>query len=420
MALVTANQFQLTPDLSQAVTGFQQGQQIASQFHQAQQQRDAAKIKTQLGQFSGQALGGDKAALNQVGKIDPNQAIQIQKFLANQSEADRAEGLRENEALTRTSFSALSLIDPIERRQFLEQKSKEFKASGRDTTNIDTALQGNDAQLEQSLNLQAQQGLTIQQLAERQFPDSKSTADQREFIALSKKAGLSDKEITKAIKVKFGLEPRAGSSAAERIAFDNNLAESVAKTQASIEGSKASAKEEGKLNVQGRLLPKIRGAIKQAEKEATARGEKLTALNKAKAALPSLKEVSSKLKSLADVATFTTSGKAINLLSKELGFGATKGATARASMTAIVDNQVLPLLRDTFGAAFTENEGKSLKATILDKDATPEEKKATLDAFIDQKIRDIEVGKRELGLNDLSKLSDAELQQQIEEAKAAQ
>ena len=58
----------------------------------------------------------------------------------------------------------------------------------------------------------------------------------------------------------------------------------------------------------------------------------------------------------------------------------------------------LPLLKPTFGAAFTVAEGESLKATMGDPNATPEEKMAQLDAFIEQKMRTIGTKRRELGI----------------------
>lgn len=196
--------------------------------------------------------------------------------------------------------------------------------------------------------------------------------------------------------IELGLLPRAGTvTKDERLAKDKDLTTDVATSQAEIEA----AKETAKLTAQKGLLPGIRAAIKLAEKNAVAEGETFTSLNRAKAALPGLKEVTEKLKSLADVATFTTAGKLINLASKELGFGATKGATARSTMRAVVDNQVLPLLRETFGAAFTKAEGDTLRNTLLDPDTTPDQMKATLDAFIEQKVRNIETKERELGLS---------------------
>ena len=63
----------------------------------------------------------------------------------------------------------------------------------------------------------------------------------------------------------------------------------------------------------------------------------------------------------------------------------------------LINNQVLPLLRQTFGAAFTEREGETLKATMGDPDATPAQKIEQLNAFIDQKVRDIQTKQREVG-----------------------
>lgn len=194
-----------------------------------------------------------------------------------------------------------------------------------------------------------------------------------------------------------GVLSRYETSMQERLAADQGLTNAVAQSQAQIAGSKAGATEQGKSDVQLAMKPKIQAAVKQAEQEAKDKGETVSALTRAKAALPGLQEVSQKLKTLADVATYTIGGKAFDEVVKQLGFGSTEGATARAKMISIVDNQVLPLLRDTFGAAFTAAEGDRLRDTFIDPDASPEQKKATLDAFIEQKVRNIETQERELG-----------------------
>lgn len=105
--------------------------------------------------------------------------------------------------------------------------------------------------------------------------------------------------------------------------------------------------------------------------------------------LPGLRTVIDDLTALADTATYTMSGQAMDSLKRELGLPVGQGAIDRASYIAIVDNQVLPLLRDTFGAAFTQKEGESLRATLGDPNKSPAEKKAILNAFITQKERDI-------------------------------
>lgn len=155
--------------------------------------------------------------------------------------------------------------------------------------------------------------------------------------------------------------------------------------------------EEAKLKVKGRLAPKVEADIIAAKEEAKSKGEKLSALNQAKAALPGLQDVVSSLRSLAPIATSTFTGKAFDIVAKEAGFGATEGATARARFISIIDNEMLPLLKQTFGAAFTVEEGKALKATLGDPDAAPEAKMAQLDSFIESKLRQIETQEREVG-----------------------
>jgi hypothetical protein len=225
-------------------------------------------------------------------------------------------------------------------------------------------------------------------------PGAQGTA-YRDFQAMT--AGLSPEEREKARRIELGLSPRAMGSAAMTIA-EQGKTEDVAGSQAIIKGAEAGAAEGAKLGQQAALMPSIRKSIKLAESEATAKGETFTELSRAKAAMPGLVEVSDKLKALADVATYTTTGKAFDVMSKELGFGSTKGADARTAMVSIVDNQVLPLLRDTFGAAFTAAEGDRLRATLLDPDMAPGQKKASLDAFVEQKYRNMETKERELGL----------------------
>jgi len=175
MALQTANQFQLGTDFSRLGSGIQQGQQIANQFQIGQDRRAATEQAQQATQLSSQALGGDTTALGGLAAIDPARANQIQTYLSGLSEADRAEGLRENNVLTRTALNALSL--PKEQvRNYLTQQSANFKAEGRNTDRIDGALAGDDNALFQALEFQAKEGQTIEQLAAKQFPEADKPA----------------------------------------------------------------------------------------------------------------------------------------------------------------------------------------------------------------------------------------------------
>ena len=217
----------------------------------------------------------------------------------------------------------------------------------------------------------------------------------RVFEANAKAAGLEPgtPEYIRAAQIELGLQPRAGISAEERIASDPSLSAQVAASS----GREAGATESAKLDAQLSFKPAIAEAVKIAEASAKSRGESLSEVARAKASLPGLTEVVNKLITLSDVATYTLAGKAFDEVTKQLGFGATEGATARAKMDSLVSNQILPLLKETFGNQFTEKEGESLRKTMLDIDASPAQKKEILNAFIEQKIRDIET--KESNLN---------------------
>jgi hypothetical protein len=225
-----------------------------------------------------------------------------------------------------------------------------------------------------------------------------TSAGQREFtnlLNIAQNPNSTDIERDSANRA-LGNLAKVGTSAAERIADSPELTQKVATSQAEIAGTKASATESEKLKQQRKHKPAITALVKLAEKEATERGETITALQRSQAALPGLTEAVGQLKELSQLATSTFGGKVFDFAVKQTGFGSTEGATSRAKFIAIVNNQVLPLLKETFGAAFTATEGESLKATMGDPDASPEEKMAQLDAFIAQKKRDIQTKERQL------------------------
>lgn len=171
----------------------------------------------------------------------------------------------------------------------------------------------------------------------------------------------------------------------------------TAQEQATTKITTAGGVERAKIRAKIKLEPELRRVVKKAEAEAKARGETFTDLLRAEAALPGLLDTVSQLKELAPIATSTFGGRVFDAAVKETGFGSTKGANARAKFIALINNQVLPLLKPTFGAAFTEGEGEALKATMGDPDATPEQKILQLESFIDQKVKGIQGLQRELG-----------------------
>jgi len=114
------------------------------------------------------------------------------------------------------------------------------------------------------------------------------------------------------------------------------------------------------------------------------------------ARLPRLEDVVAKLSALGKKATYTLTGQARDSFRRQTDQPVGEGAVARAEYIATVANEMLPLLKPTFGAAFTVDEGESLKATLGDPNASPEEKEAMLRSFIDAKIENIKSEERKL------------------------
>ena len=145
--------------------------------------------------------------------------------------------------------------------------------------------------------------------------------------------------------------------------------------------------------------PEIAKAIATYKSQGATEAANFDQLQDLEASLPALSDIVDNLKELGSVATYSKSGRAYDAVARELGFGATEGGTARAKYIATVANEVLPLLKQTFGSAFTEREGESLKATLGDPNLSPEEKNAQLDAFIESKIRQANSIRSKLGMN---------------------
>ena len=135
---------------------------------------------------------------------------------------------------------------------------------------------------------------------------------------------------------------------------------------------------------------------KVAAETGKAAGETTVLLADMKARLPRLEEVAKQLSVLGKKATHTYVGRTRDVVKRELGLPVGEGAVARTEYISKVDNEVLPLLRQTFGAAFTAKEGESLKATLGDPNVSPEEKDAVLRSFIDNKTKQIETEERKL------------------------
>lgn len=215
---------------------------------------------------------------------------------------------------------------------------------------------------EQAIQLATDRGL---------LSDAETSAADKAFNSNIK--NFTPEQKKKAREIRAGLAPRAVGSAATTIA------------------------ETGKTDIVANSKSSIAAAVATAKREAESKGETLSELQIANASMPSLISVVDELKQLAPIATSTIGGNVFDAIAKEVGFGATEGSTAKAKFSSVVNNQILPLLKQTFGAAFTKAEGDELKATMGNVDAAPAEKIAQLNSFIDGKIREIQTKERQLG-----------------------
>ena len=345
-----------------------------------------------------------------------NSDLTQQRFDSNQLATEQA---TENRILRNVSEFGTKLAPVIksgnidQAQGMLTNRLLELQSKGlptNETVEAITALRNGDSQGVLS-------GIdSIQQIAQQRglFAGNQGkSVGQREFenkIALVKNDPELNTVESKAAAIALGIEPKAAITKDERIARDGELGQLVVNQKAAEAGSTEGAK----LVQQRKHKPAITRAIKLAEKAATEQGEVLTDLARAEAGLPGLIEATNNLKELSSVATSTYGGRFFDLIAKESGWGSTKGANARAKYIAIIDNQVLPLLKQTFGAAMTEGEGLRLSNTLGDANASPEQKMLQTDAFIEQKTRDIErlkaqssAGSRTGG--ELTSISDDEL-----------
>lgn len=327
----------------------------------------------------------------------------------NQQQTELADQGRVIDSIASTYSGIKSMVDTgkfNDAADALEANKAVLSQSGitnfEDTDLAIAALRSGDPKQIRAIQLQGGQAIEMSE-ARRKLESGPLSTAQKERADLLKDLvpALDDKgnldvskldPVSRSAAMALGLIAKSGTvSTAERIAGTEGLAEEIGESQSTIK----QAEETGKLKAQKGLLPEIKAAVKLAEKEAQSKGEVSSELNSAKAALPGLKKVVSNLKSLSGDATFTLAGRGFNAIAKELGFS-TKGSTARSAMVAMVDNQVLPLLKPIFGAAFTAAEGDRLRNAFLDPDSTPDSRIASLNAFQEQMERNIEAKELEI------------------------
>jgi hypothetical protein len=357
------------PNVGQAINIFENALMNSQTRDIRQQQADQQALLNPLqAQLTQQSVDAGKAQANDI--VNQRKLKSINDFaIGNQSIIN----------------DAVNTGDPTQLQGALVKRREQIVQQGLPTDETDEAIamlgqgdiQGVISGLSDSVKLYSQQ--------------KGKTTGQRDFDSSTQ--GFSEEDRIKARRIELGLDPRASLSSQERIARDKVLGQQVVDQKS----AEATGTETGKSETQLKFKPKINRAVKLAEKEAIERGDVLTELGRMEASLPGVKEVVNELLELSDIATSTLGGKAFDFVVKQSGFGSTKGATANAKMEAIVDNQVLPLLKETFGAAFTATEGEALKASLVNPDSSPAQRRAQLEAFLAQKERNVRTKQTQAG-----------------------
>lgn len=117
------------------------------------------------------------------------------------------------------------------------------------------------------------------------------------------------------------------------------------------------------------------------------------------AGLPAFEEMATQLNEVGKDATYTMPGQAWDWTVRNLGLGATKGAEARERYRQIVNNELLPKLRETFGGQLSDAERESLLSTLGNVDLSAKEREQAVKSFIESKKRQLEGYKRQLGIS---------------------
>lgn len=152
--------------------------------------------------------------------------------------------------------------------------------------------------------------------------------------------------------------------------------------------------------------PVIASGTARATKTGAAQGDADALLLEMEAQMPNLQNVANKLSDLGQKATYTVAGQARDTIKRQTGQSVGEAGNARAEYISTIDNEVLPLLRQTFGAAFTQKEGETLRATLGDANKSPSEKDAALRAFINQKKEQVNSLRRQTGRNPANMTAD--------------
>lgn len=132
------------------------------------------------------------------------------------------------------------------------------------------------------------------------------------------------------------------------------------------------------------------------QEEAKNRAEVQQKANALESGLPAFEEMANQLNEVGKDSTYTLGGQGIDWLARQVGI-TTEGAKARERYRQIVNNELLPKLRETFGGQLSDAERESLLATLGNVNLSPAEREQAVKSFIESKKRQLEGYKRQLG-----------------------
>jgi len=242
MGLVSANQFNLTPNVGGAI---KQGLNLGEQFKSIQ-------LKNKQQEFLEGGGLQDPNALQNAAKLGLDFQSQIAKGLGLQDDrTGQIDAARLTEAAN-FAFKAQGM--PLEQQNIaINKRIEEVEARGGDATqtrellNMPFEQRGKAFQGVQLAALPNEKRLNI-------LTGSQAGTGEREFNNLI--SGFTDEEKQLARQIKAGLKPRAVGSAVQTIT-EEGIVEDIAGTEKTLSKSK----EEGKLEAGLKLAPAIKSAV---------------------------------------------------------------------------------------------------------------------------------------------------------------
>jgi hypothetical protein len=299
-------------------------------------------------------------------------------------------------------------LPPEQAAQALEQRAAKVSARGgnpEDSIALAQGMRTNPAQARQQIT-------TISQLMQNERARELIARDPSMLNTLQATGlqglGIGKRSAVKGVEGEFTFKDENGNIFSQQTFMDPNTETSTGVlTDVSGRGLQPVGKltpvqKSGESKAESRVLDS-KQAVKDAREKAmnsvvgADMGDDIVKEKFLEANMPNIESTVSKLNELNEIATYTTGGKIVDSAFRQLGFEVPKGATARAQATAIVNSTILPLLKPTFGSAFTEREGDKLVAVWGDPDASPTEKKMALEGMMMAVRLEHETVKRKLG-----------------------